>query len=273
VTTDFLLEGSGQLIQQSDDRQLQFSLQFTDSSFSQSLGVPAVYTGDDLFVRASLIPTPFLQDVRVSVRSCWATYGDEETQHYQLVTNRCVDDSTFLFATPYYTQDPLNDHFAFKSFRFYVDSDNYSQPVWLHCMLVACEEGDFSSLMCTDTCPDDLPVNRRSRRAPIRTGLLQDRPAQNLHMLRQEIRYLGDRSPLPKTKSGRERRLACALVAASTAVLLMTSFLVVIVVRWEYLLETRYKQKLSLRIKLFSAGAHEAAVSVITPPTGNFLYK
>jgi hypothetical protein len=241
VTGSFRSAGANAITEE-DEQAIDFDLNFMDDSYTSYIGIPSVYTNDPLYARGE-IKSLFHPKLKASLRSCWATNfpnaaavtAGKTYETYNLVTQRCADDSTFFWQAR--GSNLYVDDYTFNAFRFFSDANNYEQDIWVHCTIVACDASDSTTAYCNDQCSSQT----RRRRA-----LDLAEPSMVSKMTEQKIthnaRFLGDHQRFFNTEpSAVNSMFAYGLFAVGGVVAVASVALGIILLRGQYMNEKRYK--------------------------------
>ncbi|XP_030849105.1 fibropellin-1 isoform X5 [Strongylocentrotus purpuratus] len=134
---------------------------YTDENFRERHPNEAapVRIQDRLFYAVSLTS---VSNLTLFIDHCWSTPSSDplDTKQYDLIKDGCASDDTVQTIS---TFGPSFKPFTFDAFTFIGD---YSQ-VYVHCEVVACNEGDTNSICAQGCLAPALPLPARLRRSVV----------------------------------------------------------------------------------------------------------
>ena len=153
-----------------DENKLEFEMKPIDCANGQEINPVVVFVGVDVcFVNK--ITTIWHQNIRISSTRCWATpnASPNDADRYRLMDHATVYEQSFNWlcngdagnhgSTSGLQNAAYEEAFKFTSFRFQSatktemqDVNTYSQTIYVHCEVNACDDGDTTSTDCDPHC-------------------------------------------------------------------------------------------------------------------------
>ena len=153
-----------------DENRLEFEMLPINCATGAEINPVVVFVGVEVcFVNK--ITTVWHENIRISSTRCWATPSSSpnDADFYRLTDHATVHETTFDWlcngdagnhgSTSGFTNAAYEEAFKFTSFRFQSETKTqmqdvatYSQTIYVHCEVNACDIGDITSTDCVPHC-------------------------------------------------------------------------------------------------------------------------